>query len=271
MKEVTDSKANHPPVVKLPKTQDESRQLRQLNDFKIMIATPHSYETIHKQWFLAYEQLIKPDAHKLYMSPSLPLDVNRNETIKQALEDGTEYILFLDHDNIPDERMLVRLLEYGVPVVGSLYFERQYPHLPLIYTFEKDFKTVRVEYNYPKGLVQCDVIGMGCALFNTEVFRNLEEPWFCYDYKGFSWGTEDIGLFHKLKDHDISVFIDTKNTCGHLTTQVIDEGDWEYCKQGYLEQVRQQAEKLDTNTVFFDKTNGMLIRSPSADCNEQES
>lgn len=160
---------------------------KSLDDFNVLIATPHSYNTIHKQWFAMYERLQKPRGAKLYMDPNLPLDVNRNNAVREALKIGCDHILFVDHDNILPSNTLVTLLGYNVPIVGCLYFERKYPHLPLIYTFEDDRETVRAEYNYPKGLVKCDVIGLGCSLFKMEVFQQLQDPWFSYQYNGRSW------------------------------------------------------------------------------------
>lgn len=240
-------------------------QVKALNDFKILIATPHSYDTIYKQWFIAYEQLKKPSYHRVYMDPSLPLDVNRNNAVRQAKENDCDHVFFLDHDNLPDEEMLVRLLSYNVDVVGALYFERKYPYLPLIYTFEDDYQTVRVEAYYPEApLVKCDVIGLGCSLFKIGVFDKVEEPWFCYEYDGHIWGTEDIAFFHKLKDRDIPVHIDTKHTCGHLSMHVVDEGDWKYHRDAYMKTVNKRAAELGTNRVFLDKSKNVLVKSPSS-------
>jgi glycosyltransferase involved in cell wall biosynthesis len=198
------------------------------------------------------------------MDPNLPLDVNRNNAVREALEMNADHIFFIDHDNVLEPNTLVRLLQYNVPVVGSLYFERKYPHLPLIYTFEDDYKTARIVYEYPKGLVKVDVIGLGCSLFDINVFKQMPEPWFTYEYKGHTWGTEDLAFFHKLKDANVGVYIDTEHTAGHLTTCVVDEGDWLHYKQAYLADVAKKAKELGTNAVFLDKTKGEYKKSPSA-------
>lgn len=237
---------------------------KSLDDFKILIATPHSYPSIHKEWFISYEQLTKPSSHKLYMDPNLPLDVNRNNAVREALEMGADHLLFIDHDNILQPNALVRMLQYNVPIVGSLYFERKYPHLPVCYTFEGDTKTVRVMHEYPKGLIRVHVLGLGCSLFNMNVFKQLKDPWFTYTHNGNVWGTEDIAFFHKVMEADIPVYMDTQNTCGHLTNHVIDEGDWLYYKEGFLKDVAQKANELGTNAIFLDKTKNQMIKSPSA-------
>jgi len=243
---------------------EDKKETRSLDSFKILMATPHSYTTIYKEWFVMYEELQKPRSLKLYMDPNLPLSVNRNNAVQEALDHDCEYVFFVDHDNILNSDTLIRLIEYNVPCVGCLYFERKYPHLPLIYTFEEDLQTVRVEYNYPTGLVKVDVIGLGCSLIRIDVFKELgDSDWFCYEYGGREWGTEDIAFFHKLKDKGIPVHIDTENTVGHLSTHVVDEGDWLHYKEGYLEIVSKKAKELGTGTVFLDKNKGVLKRSPS--------
>ncbi len=89
-------------------------------------------------------------------------------------------------------------------------------------------------------------------MFHTDVFKQIEAPWFCYEYAGHHWGTEDIGFFHKLKDNDIPVHIDTQHTVGHLSSQVIDEGDWLYYKDSYLQSAEKKAQELGTNAVPAD-------------------
>jgi len=198
------------------------------------------------------------------MDPNLPLDVNRNNAVREAIEMGADHVFFIDHDNILPPDTLIKLLQYNVPVVGALYFERKYPHLPLIYIFEDDYQTVRIVYDYPKGLVKVDVIGLGCSLIDVNVFKQMPEPWFTYEHKGHVWGTEDIAFFHKLKEANVGVYIDTEHTVGHLTTQTVDEGDWLFYKQPYLADVAKKAKELGTNAVFLDKTKGSYSKSPSA-------
>jgi len=237
---------------------EKMENAKPLDDFKITIAVPHSYETVYKQWFASYETLIKPRHVALYFEPSLPLDVNRNACVRKAQETDSEYIFFIDHDNVMDPHMLVRLLQYNVPIVGALYFERGYPHLPVVYTFPSDEEeeeqgTVKVLHDYPKGLIQVDVIGLGCSLFKMEVFEKIPYPWFSYEYKGNKWGTEDIAFFHKAKDYNIPVYIDTEHTCGHLSVYEVTEGDWLFHKEAYLKEVQKKMQEWNTKSVFLNK------------------
>lgn len=234
-----------------------------LEDINILIGTPHSYPMIHKEWFAMYERLQKPKTCRLYMDPSLPLSDNRNNCVLEAQESGADFLMFIDHDNILDPDMLVRLIQYNVPICGALYYERKYPHLPVAYTFENDYQTVRVMYEYEKGVTKLHVTGLGCTLIDMRVFDIIPEPWFCYEYKGHTWGTEDIGFYHKVHDYGIDVFMDTKNTVGHLTESVIDEGDWLHCKDGYLAEVNRKAKEFGSNAVYVDKRKNQILPSPS--------
>jgi hypothetical protein len=86
-----------------------------------------------------------------------------------------------------------------------------------------------------------------------EVFKTIPAPWFAYEYKGMKWGTEDVAFFFKAKDYGVPIFIDTVNTCGHLTIYEVNEGDWLFHKDAYMEQVQQSAEEFGTKNVFLDK------------------
>jgi len=237
---------------------------RDLDSIKFTIATPHTYDSIYKSWFAAYERLTKPRNTHLYFNPSLPLDVNRNECVEMAIENGSEYILFLDHDNIFDPRLVVRMLEKNVPIIGGLYFERKYPYLPVMYTFPEDESagTVRVVTNYPSHeLVKVDGIGMGCCLVKMEVFNRIPQPWFSYEYNGHTWGTEDIAFFYRLRDAGIPLYMDTKNTIGHLSMTEITEKDWLFHKDAYLDEVSKKAKELGTDSVFLNKSTQKIQRS----------
>lgn len=58
--------------------------------------------------------------------------------------------------------------------------------------------------------------------------------------------------------------IDTENTVGHLTTHIVEEGDWLYYKDGYLKEVTKKADELGTDVLFLDKDKGQFQKSPSA-------
>jgi hypothetical protein len=203
---------------------------------KILFATPSTLDSIYKLWFLNWTKVVKPPNTTTTFDSTMPLSTNRNKSVARALDEGADYLMFIDHDQILRPDTVVHLWKYNLPVVGGLYFERGYPHLPLIYNFSQEGKTIRVQHDYPKGLIKCDVLGMGCSLWRTDVFRQFPAPWFTYEREngGGEWGTEDIAVFTKLKQLNIPVHVDTEHTVGHVGMHEFTEADWLREKPGYI-------------------------------------
>jgi SAM-dependent methyltransferase len=165
--------------------------------------------------------------------------------VQRAIDEGWDYLCFIDHDNILPPDGIIKLWRYNLPVVGGLYFERGYPHLPLLYTFNPTTGDITVALDYPKGLVRCDVLGMGCSLWKTEVFKKFPSPWFTYERPdgGSAYGTEDISIFRRLKALGIPVHVDTNLTIGHTGMYTFTEMDWLRCKPGYVRTCMEELAK----------------------------
>jgi glycosyltransferase involved in cell wall biosynthesis len=219
--------------------------MKSFSEIKLLFSTPCSLATLYKKWFESFMLLKKPQNWSMRIEATLPLDVNRNNTIKFALENSFDYIMWIDHDNLLDNECLLRLWSYNFDVVGSLYFERAYPNLPLIYVFPEERNNIGIVTDYPKGIVKCDVIGMGCSLWRTEVFKKIQEPWFTYNDGKVQWGTEDVCCFMKLKDAGIPVYCDTQHPVGHVGEHVFDERDWLNAKP-HLEEWKNTVEGKKT-------------------------
>lgn len=222
---------------------------------KTLIHIPHSYDTLNKVWTMHFMQMEQIGKCVTVFEPSLPLSVNRNKAAQRAIDEGFDYVFFIDHDNIMPPNVMNHLLSFNVPVMGLLYFERKPPHLPLVYTFPEDFHAISTVLDYPKAnLVRCDVIGMGCCLIKTDVFKQMTPPYFSYNFDGKSWGTEDAAFFHQLKVLGIPVHIDTKNTIGHIGEYIYGEQDWLKYSDEVITKVLEMKE-AGIERPFFDKDN----------------
>jgi SAM-dependent methyltransferase len=215
---------------------------------RILFCTPLTLDTIFTKWFKNWSTVTKPPNTTTSFDSTMPLSTNRNKCVQRAIDEGWEYLCFLDHDQILQHDTVIQLWKYNLPVVGGLYFERSYPHLPLIYNFSNEGQTIRVLHDYPKGLIQCDVLGMGCSLWKTSIFKQFPAPWFTYEKKGRgigteNWGTEDISVFAKLKELNIPVHIDTNLTVGHTGMYTFTEEDWLRCKPGYVKKCMEELAK----------------------------
>ena len=97
----------------------------------------------------------------------------RERLAEEAVENGFDYIYFIDDDMLFPFDLFERLYKHNVDIVAPLMFMRKGPHYPVIYTsregYDRDrhlsyYKT-KIVQEYPKDtLLQCDATGMGICL-----------------------------------------------------------------------------------------------------------
>lgn len=145
----------------------------------------------------------------------------RNETFRLALENDAEYVYFRDYDVVTPLNALGILLARDYPIVGGLYYSKEFPPWPLT------FRDGRPVTDWRMGeTVKCDVIGMGATLIKTDLFRDMEPPWFATlsgaDETGMyrSQCTEDTYFCRRLiKEKGVYPHIDTGVSCTHFNLE----------------------------------------------------
>lgn len=98
----------------------------------------------------------------------------RNTLAKTAIEMDATHILWLDSDMIFPADTIDRLFAHSKPIVGAGYSQRKRPCKP---TTSKDGLWLYTEDQ--TGIEQVDFLGMGVMLVETEVYKNLPQPWHC--------------------------------------------------------------------------------------------
>lgn len=160
------------------------------------------------------------------------VDALRDSAVALALKEGHSHILFLDGDMIWPSDLLERILvHHGKGIVGGLYCLKQPPYSPVAMgnRFRAEGSQVDqffFQQELGKELIEVDVLGMGCTLVPTEVFRAIgDRPWFEYknDDEGWPRVTEDVPFCLRAKEAGFAISLDPTISCGHVTTQVIDE------------------------------------------------
>ena len=112
---------------------------------RLLIATPTT-GLVRMEWVAArYNQTIPTNWSKTdmveYMSSYVPLRYTvhdaQNMIVKVALQEGFEWVLFIEHDNICPPDMLRTFTDYmdkgDIPIVSGLYFTRSVPPEPMVY------------------------------------------------------------------------------------------------------------------------------------------
>ena len=134
------------------------------------------------------------------------IDEARNNLAEAALNDGCDYVLWLDADQTFPPDTLFRLAAHDLPIVGCNYAIRHNPNA--LSSAWRDGK--RIE---PKdtGLEPVDVLGLGVCLVKRKVFETLPRPWF----EPYRHG-EDGYFCEKARQHGIIPHVDHSLKVGHI-------------------------------------------------------
>ena len=140
---------------------------------------------------------------------------------------GWEYLLTIEHDNLPPPDGVIRLIERmeqhpEMACIGGLYFTKGEAGVPQIWGDVKDpLPNFRPQLPDPTGgLVECYGTGMGFNLFRLSMFKDerLKKPWFqTYTGKeGQGVGTQDLTFWSDARKYGYRCGIDCSVKVGHL-------------------------------------------------------
>lgn len=165
-----------------------------------------------------------------------PLDCNRSHLVLQALEWGADWTLWLDCDmSFPDSlvpTLFAAARESGRKIVSGIYFKKAPPFLPvaMVAVEGKRDKYLAVDpLSHPEALVEVDLIGMGCALIHTDVFRALPSPWFRYNVReesGWPEVSEDVYFCQSARAAGFEILAHTGLVCNHYITAPVGLDHW---------------------------------------------
>lgn len=166
------------------------------------------------------------------------------ETVLEHHDMGKfKYMLTLEDDNLPPADVFFRLAEAiesngGFDAMSGLYFTKGAINDPMAYgdpeTFTRtgvlDWKPLDVrEAIEKKALIECNGIGMGCALWRMDMFRSLPKPWFvtiddvCYETSGgilkSATMTQDLSFCERARWAGKRFGVDCRVKVGHLDIQ----------------------------------------------------
>jgi len=134
-----------------------------------------------------------------------------------------EYILTLEHDNMPPQNGVVQLIEQlenhpELDCVGGLYFTKGEGGVAQIWGDPKDpIVNFRPQLPDPNGgLVECVGTGMGFNLFRLSMFKDdkLRKPWFVTQQRD-GCATQDLYFWSDARKYGHRCAIDCSVKVGH--------------------------------------------------------
>lgn len=183
--------------------------------------------------FYDYFNLLEkpPNAIVAYSHDRSPA-AGRNRIIEAAFQSSCSHILFMDDDMAPKKDALMQLLEDNKDVVSGLYLNRAYPHIPLAFDVKDEAGAafpIYLSANMPR-LVPIIAAGLGFCLIRTEVFDLIEKPWVRLGELNPEHWCDDMGLFHRLDQAGVEMWLNTQCRVGHMGTMLIhpnyENGKW---------------------------------------------
>lgn len=190
------------------------------------------------------------------------VDRNRDRIVQHFLETEprAEWLAMIDTDmDIPRDAIL-RLISYGKPVVGALYFHRGDTKDPFAFMRVHDaedsygrmvpqWRPLRDEvYEYLvkngvpmrdggftidnsdlQSLIEVDAVATGCMVIHRSVIEHLPKPIFEYVHFGTS---EDLAFCANAKEAGIPVYVDLSTVCGHYNWAPLGQAQFRSIYQG---------------------------------------
>ena len=178
---------------------------------------------------LSHWNLIFPPNQAVYRMLCLGMEVGDaySQAIYEVLAHPDlsqwEYILTLEHDNIPPPDGVIKLLDQmekhpEFSCIGGLYWTKGEGGVPQIWGDPKDpVLNFRPLPPVPGQLVECCGTGMGFNLWRTSMFKDekLRKPWFKTIAGAEGVGTQDLYAWGDFRKHGYRCAIDCAVLVGH--------------------------------------------------------
>ena len=157
-------------------------------------------------------------------------DMEVGEAYSQAIEQllvhpelsGWEYILTLEHDNMPPQDGVIKLLESmethpEYACISGLYFTKGYGGCAQIWGDITDpVINFRPQVPQPGKIIECWGTGMGFGLWRLKMFKDskLRKPWFKTVREG-GLGTQDLYFWGDAHKYGYRCAVDCNVAVGH--------------------------------------------------------
>ena len=183
-------------------------------------------ETVPIAWSFGLRNLIIPGQYPPVPVAGQPFDMARNTIVHTALAVNADAVFMFDSDIVPPRDIILRLLASNQPIISGLYSRRSPPWSVPVARRNNDWLK---DYT-PGEIVEVDVVGTGCLLIRTDVFRHLAQypqdarrgkiwfDWKC-DMPGLPPGestSEDFSFCLHARRFGYKVLVDTGIVCHHV-------------------------------------------------------
>ena len=195
---------------------------------KIMIAVP-CMDTVPVTFVEAMMRLKRPEGTALcFQKNSLVYD-GRNLLSLKAINEGYDYVFWLDSDMVPPadtiQMLLDDMMEYQVDMVTGLYLKRSFPPVPVLYddvhepTIEEGgnvSRCIREYMDYPRDRIfPVKGCGFGCVMTSVPLLKRVWDKYWPA-FNPYPWAGEDVSFCHRVNQLGHTILCDSRVKCGHI-------------------------------------------------------
>ena len=173
--------------------------------------------------------LVSSAADKIVLNK--PIADARNEIVEYALNQGANYIYWLDDDVIAPPDAFLKMFMAQKDIVNGVYWSKSNPPMPLV--FRNHLEGPYLDWHMGD-FIEIDAAGNGLTLVKTDVYRKISEviggPWYSTEYVSFknatqspANNTEDLYFYWKARRAGFKIWCDTSIQALHYekNTQVL--------------------------------------------------
>jgi hypothetical protein len=179
--------------------------------------------------YLSHCGLIFPPNQASYKMAAIGMEVGEafsnaiSEIINHPELGQWEYLLTIEHDNIPPQDGVIQLIKRmeehpEFACIGGLYWTKGEGGVPQIWGDPKDSLNFRPQPpDLNGGLVECCGTGMGFNLWRLQMFKdpNLRQPWFKTIAGKEGVGTQDLYFWSDARKNGYRCAVDCSVKVGH--------------------------------------------------------
>lgn len=152
-----------------------------------------------------------------------PIAEARNEIVEYALEQGANYIFWLDDDVVAPGDAFLKMFNHQKDIVNGVYWSKSNPPMPLL--FRNHLEGPYWDWHVGD-FIEIDAAGSGLTLVKTDVYRKIRDeiggPWYSTEYSSFqgvssspSNNTEDLYFYWKARKAGYKIWADTSIQAFH--------------------------------------------------------
>ena len=187
-----------------------------MKDHKVLIAVP-ALDTMPTQTAYAMLSLKRDCPSRFSFIVRASCHDARNLLAREAVESGADRVLWIDSDMAFGDDLMIRLgedLDAGWDMVCGIYFKRELPVTPVIYSRFDMQRQKAVPYSdYPKDTIfPIAGCGFGAVMMTTELLTRLGD----YPFSPLPRLSEDLSFCKRAGDAGARIACDSRIKVGHV-------------------------------------------------------